>query len=547
MSVVFDLLANNRKDELWQLCCGFLDLSLEQFMGIQKSLLLEQIELLKKCELGRKIFRGALPNSVEEFRRQVPLTTYADYCPYLLDKREDMLPAKPIQWTQTLGRSGEYPYKTIPITKRFWEEAGIDFSAVAILASCQKKGEFSLRKGMKSLYAASGLPYLTAAVVHRAAEDLGFEFLPDIQVAEGLPFEQRVEKGFNMALSEGMDSFFGIAGVLVAIGKKFNQSSGANHKRKLPKDVRSLARLTKGYIKSKRAGRRLMPKDLWDLDIIAAMGTDSLVYKDKIKELWGRNPLNVYGNTETTVVATQTWDYKYMTFFPNLNFFEFIPEDAYLNTQENKSRFTKTVLLDEVQPGRLYELVITSFHGGAMIRYRTGELIRITAMRNEKLGINLPQMINEGRVDDLMDLTFVRVNERIIWQALENTHIPYREWTARKEIGDTPRLHLYIELSNGYNANPDDLAKQLYEEIKKLDGGVYVFNAISSIEDLIEFTPIVVTILPEGVFSGFKATRQAQGAALTETKPPHVNPSDSDLEVLETQYKNQQSLFAGRN
>jgi hypothetical protein len=547
MSVVLDLLKANRKEELWKLCCGFLDLSMEQFMDIQKSLLLEQIEMLKKCELGRQIFRGAMPNSVEEFRKQVPLTTYADYCPYLLDKKEETLPAKPIQWIQTLGRSGEYAYKAVPVSERFWEEAGINFSAVALLASCQRKGEVSLRIGMKSLYAASGLPYLTSAVVHRAAEDLAFKFLPDIQEAEALPFEQRVEKGFNLALSEGMDAFFGIAGVLVAIGKKFNQNSGTNRKRKLPKDLRSLTRLAKGYFKSKKAGRRLMPKDLWNLDIIASMGTDSLIYKDKIQELWGRKPLNVYGNTETVIVATQTWDYKDMTFFPNLNFLEFIPEDESLNPKINESRFTRTVLLDEVQPGKLYELVVTSFHGGAMIRYRTGELIRITSLRNENLGINLPQMINEGRVDDLMDLTFVRVNERIIWQALENTHIPYREWTARKEIGDTPRLHLYVELSNGYNANPDDMAKQLYEEIKKLDGGVYVFKEISSIESLIEFTPIVVTILPEGVFSGYKATRQAQGAGIMESKPPHVNPSDTDLEILETHVKNRPQILAGRN
>jgi hypothetical protein len=290
----------------------------------------------------------------------------------------------------------------------------------------------------------------------------------------------------------------------------------------------------------------MMPKDIWTLDVIASMGTDSMIYKDKIQELWGRMPLNVFGNTESVIVATQTWDYKDLVFFPNLNFLEFIPEDNSLNTEINNSHFAKTVLLDEVMPGQLYELVVTSFHGGAMVRYRTGELIRITTLKNEALGINLPQMINEGRVDDLIDLSFVRVNERIIWQALENTRIPYREWTARKEIGDVPRLHLYVELANGYNANPDDIAKQLYAEIKRMDGGLYVFSEISSIESLINFNPFVVTILPEGVFSGFKKTRQAQGAGLTESKPPHVNPSDTDLELLEAHVKNAVGeLFAG--
>jgi len=39
--------------------------------------------LLKGCELGRKVMRGAMPETVEEFREQVPLTIYGDYLPEL--------------------------------------------------------------------------------------------------------------------------------------------------------------------------------------------------------------------------------------------------------------------------------------------------------------------------------------------------------------------------------------------------------------------------------------------------------------------------------
>ena len=47
-----ELLRQGRTEELWQICCGFVDLSMEQFMTIQRRLLLEQMELLKGCELG---------------------------------------------------------------------------------------------------------------------------------------------------------------------------------------------------------------------------------------------------------------------------------------------------------------------------------------------------------------------------------------------------------------------------------------------------------------------------------------------------------------
>src|SRR4030042_6510465 len=109
MSKLMTLLEQEKYEELWHLCCGFIDLNTDQFMNIQKQLLLEQIQVLNRCRLGRKIMGGTMPATIEEFRQQVPLTTYADYCPELLEKNEAVLPTKPIRWIQTSGRSGEYP------------------------------------------------------------------------------------------------------------------------------------------------------------------------------------------------------------------------------------------------------------------------------------------------------------------------------------------------------------------------------------------------------------------------------------------------------
>ena len=49
MAEVIDLLRKGRKEELWQMCCGFLDSDMEEVMAIQNRLMLEQIELLKNC------------------------------------------------------------------------------------------------------------------------------------------------------------------------------------------------------------------------------------------------------------------------------------------------------------------------------------------------------------------------------------------------------------------------------------------------------------------------------------------------------------------
>ena len=55
------------KEELWEEYCGFLTLTSEEFMNIQKRLLMEQ--------LGQSIRKGKSPRTLEEFREMVPRTT----------------------------------------------------------------------------------------------------------------------------------------------------------------------------------------------------------------------------------------------------------------------------------------------------------------------------------------------------------------------------------------------------------------------------------------------------------------------------------------
>ncbi|MBN2462368.1 MAG: GH3 auxin-responsive promoter family protein [Dehalococcoidia bacterium] len=538
MSKIQELLRQGRGEELWQMCCGFIDLSLEQFMAIQKRLLLEQLELLRNCELGRKIMRGAMPETVEEFREQVPLTTYHDYCPELLEKNENMLPAKPLYWAHTSGRSGEYAFKWIPISRRFADELGILMYGTGILSSCEGRCDVSKAKEhARIVYAIAPKPYTSGVLAHIMQQQVVSDYLPPLEQAESMSFEQRIEEGFRLALSEGFDYFFGLSIILVAIAEQFKKHSRERKILPLLSKPKALFRLTKGLVKSKLAKRPILPRDLWDIKGIMGGGTDGLVYRDKIKELWGRYPLDTYVCTEGSIIATQTWDYDGMTFIPNLNFLEFIPEAEHFKWQFDHSYRPKTVLLDEVKAGENYDMVITNFHGGAMVRYRMGDVVKITSVKNENLGINIPQMRFERRSDDLIDLGPIRLTERVIWQAIENSTIPYADWTARKEIIEgRPVLRLYLELKDGYVASASGVATAVYEQIKKLDDG-FIHQDLASMERFIDFKPIEVTLLPDGAFANYTDQRRAEGADLAHLKPPHINPSVKVLSLLGAKVK----------
>jgi len=467
---------------------------------------------------------GAKPYNVQDLRERVPLTTYEDYAPYLIERREDVLPMKPAVWQYTSGKSGEYPFRWAPVTAEQLAAIAPLLFALVFFSSCKQRNEITFKAHDKILYGMAPPPYATGTMARLFPDDLA-DFLPPIADAEKMSFEERIQRGFELALSEGLDICFALSSVALAVGDRFRQKSNNTNIKAWLKRPRALPRLIGGLIKSRLAGRTLLPKDLWSLKGLITFGIDSSIYREKIKEVWGKYPLEFHGCTEAVLIAMQTWDRQGMTFIPHLNFFEFIPEDESIKSRENATYQPSTLLMDEVKPGN-YELVITSFHGGPFIRYRLGHLIKITSLRNEQLNIDIPQMVFLSRVDDQIDIAgFTRLSEKIIWQAIENTGLAYNDWTVRKEVKEKPVLHLYIELQAD-GATAEQVGTSIHAELKKLD------TPYAELESFTGLRPLEVTLLPRDAFQLYTLRQQARGADLTQLKPPHINPPDATIDFL---------------
>lgn len=538
MSREAELFIEGKYDELWERCCGFIDLSLQDFMTIQQRLLVEQMEQLGRSELGRVVMGGVRPTSLEEMRERVPLTTYADYAPFLLKRRMDVLPRKPIMWQYTSGRSGEYPFMWAPVTARQLEEIQPLLFALMFFSSCSRRGEIVFRPKDKILYGMAPPPYATGSMTRAFPHEM-FQFMPPVDISENISFEERVQMGFEMSLRDGLDLGFAMSSVAVAIGNRFSQRSGKAHVKDLLKNPKALLRLSKGLLKSRLAHRQMLPKDLWALKGLITFGIDGSVYKEKIKEMWGRYPLDFHGCTEAPLIAMQTWDHQGMTFIPHLNFFEFISEEESRKSRENPAYQPATLLLDQVTPGD-YELVITSFHGGPFVRYRLGHMVRIHSLRNEALGIDIPQMSFISRIDDMIDIAgFTRLTEKTIWQAVENSGLVYTDWTARKEVGDKPLLHLYIE-PKGRFMKEEQVTAMVHEELKKVN------TPYAEMESFLGLQPLVVTLLPVGAFNAYRRAQVEAGAELEHLKVPHINPSDDMITFLLSSGRRVPAGVAGR-
>jgi hypothetical protein len=114
-------------------------------------------------------------------------------------------------------------------------------------------------------------------------------------------------------------------------------------------------------------------------------------------------------------------------------------------------------------------------------------------------------MVFLTRVDDQIDIAgFTRLSEKIIWQAIENTGIPYVDWVARKEVLSKPALHLYVELKENGHAT-EEITTLIHKELKKLD------TPYSELESFTGLRPLVVTLLPQNAFQAYKLKQQAAG------------------------------------
>ena len=511
------------QERSWNTYCGFLDLSLKDFMEIQEYLLMEQIDTVFDSPLSKN-FMPVKPQNISEFRESVPLTTYNDYAPYLSEKKEDALAVKPYCWACTSGRGGSF--KWVPYTSRAVEMYAVCSVAIVILACASKKGEVNISNGLRVLHNLPPPPYMSGIINELLAPKLGARLIPPSENYSNTDFEQRIRDGFQMALHTGVDLLSSMTSVLVKMGERFTESSGQLKLNRQIMHPRILWRFLIAWLRCKKEGRNMLPKDLWSLKGLVCYGMDTSIYRDQVRYYWGKEPYEMYGATEAGTIATQAWNKKHMTFFPACCFFEFVPEEEWLKSQENKDYQPSTVLLDEVKPGKRYEIVISSFHGMPFLRYRLGDLIKVVTLEDKEAGIRLPQMVFESRADGIIDIAgFTRLDEKTILQAIVNTGIKFEDWSARKEHEESqPILRLYIELKEDFNSN--QLAKLIHQQLVNLN------DDYSNLESMLGVKPIKVVVIPSGSFQRYYEGRKIEGADLANLKPPHINATDDIIMSL---------------
>ncbi|MCI6639979.1 MAG: GH3 auxin-responsive promoter family protein [Pygmaiobacter massiliensis] len=527
-------LKHSSADAIWQEYCGFLDFSMDEYMQVQKRLLMEQIHLLAACPLGQRLFGGKVPKTVEEFRRTVPLTRFEDYADILLLKKEDMLPAAPVTWLKTTWEGGEKPAKWAPYSQAMLNTYTTNILAAMLLSTSSGKGQFKVHSGARVLYSLAPMPYATGMFPWLIAPQIRLRFLPSVREATKMSFSQQTKKGYELSLKRGMDLFFGMSSILYGASRNLvSLFSGSGRKNVLSylagMSPVMIWRLCSALYRCRRDNTPLLPKDLFRLDGFVCVGTDSALYKDELEAMWGRRPLELAGGTEPSCMGTETWSRNGLCFFPDACFYEFIPEDQMRRSLKDPSFQPSTYLMNELSANENYELVITVLKGGAFARYRVGDVYRCLRLKNPADGINFPQFEYVDRIPTVIDISgFTRITEREIAQVLDLSYLPVKGWFALKEYDEKNHsfLHLYVELKPEALANAAAQKQIICEHL-----GIYFRYYDGDYKDLkklLGVDPLQVTLLRCGVLEQY---RQKHGEAIDRINPT----KESLMEILRLQ------------
>lgn len=454
------LLGNKSHQEIWDTYCGFLDLSMEQYMEIQNSLLLEQIRRFGAAEIGNRFFGTTVPATVEEFRQRVPLTKYEDYADILLSQDEEKLPEKAELWIQTTWEGGLRPVKKAPYTREMLDVFRDRMVACMLLSTGSRKGEFFSENGDKMLYGLAPLPFATGLVPVMLDESLDMEILPPAEEAVKMSFSERNKKGFQLAMQKGVDYFFGLGSVVYRVSKSFAAVAGKEN---------------------------LKPKHVFRLKGLLVAGTDSSCYKDDLEDLWGVRPLECFAGTEPSVVGTENWSRNGMYFFPDTCFYEFIRKEDMLRSLKDEEFIPDTCLMNEVQVGEEYELVISVLHGGAFVRYRIGDMFRCVGIGEEESNIKLPRFAYVDRRPDVIDIAgFTRITERETELVIKDSGLPVLNWKLCKEFAENhhPYLHLYLEMKEENRVDMEEIKARVDASFRKMDEDYENLNQLLGMEPL---------------------------------------------------------------
>ena len=243
-------------------------------------------------------------------------------------------------------------------------------------------------------------------------------------------------------------------------------------------------------------------QDKLKLKALITMDASAGQLKERVKDFIGSYPKTPYGSTESIASTLPSIEYPGGFFFDwRVIYPEFIPFDKAITEQITRvDDPPKTRKLDEVQIGKLYQLVITMLYTD-LTRNITSDILECISLEDKSLKVKTPIFQFHSRADRLLALhNFTRINEQEIFKVLERAAVQFVDYTAQKELHGTKEyMRLYIEFDEEIDI--DNTTKRIHDAFMEIDKNYY------DLTTMMEYKPLKVTPIPKGSFKKFLQTK----------------------------------------
>ena len=496
-------------------------------------------------EYGKKYgFRSI--SSYADFARQVPLSEYSDYEPYiermLCFGEKNLLTSRDVvYYAHTSGSSGTS--KMIPRTQ---EELDILFSTVfeRAFALCEKS---CLEKEGSGLPACKGINlmesrvgFTPAGVAHGAISEMlniredtpFYNALPEEIIFPASEFDRRYvkmlfalrEKHLSFLMSTFSPTLYDMITYLcdnwqslcadlesgrtnpgIAMDKALRQRLDA-HLSPDPERAEEIREIMTSHRKE-----AFIPL-LWpDLKLIAAVGTSTFApYIEKLRQHLDPDiavDYLGYVSSESTIAAQLHEDEPSYLLLPFSGFYEFIPVD---------SEASETPLpMDQLEAGKEYELVLTNLSG--FYRYRINDVIRVTGFHN-----NCPMIVFAYRKNQLVNMYGEKMADSVVQSAVqalsEESGTRILEYSVYPDAGVDPGRYIVL-LESDEEIMPERWP--LYSDILNRQ----LCEAHDSYRKKIlqkTMRPLEVRFVQPQTYALYRDLKVMEGASPNQIKPVHV-------------------------
>lgn len=517
----------------------------------------ENEELLKKIlknnantEYGKR-HDFAHIKTIEEFRKNVPISTYEDYAPYIERVKNGesniLTSSKILGYSRTSGSSGVPKY--IPATsdsikayvKYTWTRA----LALAVKELNRKGKKYKPGRGIFLSPATNeklpnGLPCSNIAEI--GAMRYGFLYPFILTIPTGQLFDMHdgdyVYNIYRFALADEdatfiFSVFFSINVSQLAYLKDhwqvivddiekgtISDSIDINPelRKKLSKLIRPMPERAAYLRKQFEKGfDDTLIKRLWpDMTMISSIGNASFKpAADYVRSVAGDIPFDfsIYGASEGLVAACYELENTNMQLLTDSCFYEFIPagEDT-----------DKVLTLDELEDGKQYEILITTQAG--LYRYHLKDVIEVKGFRNKTPLISF--VYRKGQYFNIAGEKFSEEDARTTIDIFNKAHgISVNDWLFYQDDSVVPgRYALAVE------SDADINWAESVDELEEIMGRCN--KRYTSQREKAFISKMVILKQQPGTHSAWAQRCISQGASAAQIKPVHFIDNESKREFF---------------